>query len=215
LSRAPKRRGAPKPRSDPKRRVSKQRSASKSRRPRARGPAKPGPAKRAPAPAVQMEVVVRSARWRRQPRAATVVRSALLAAAKAASTRRAELAIVLSHDSAIQALNRDWRGKNTPTNVLSFASAPPGTMPKGGKSGKTSPYIGDIVIAYETTAREAVAEGKSFNHHLAHLAVHGFLHLVGYDHENDSDAEAMERIERRILRRLGIPDPYASRDADD
>ncbi len=70
--------------------------------------------------------------------------------------------------------------------------------------------MGDIVIAYETTAREAVAEGKPFGHHLAHLAVHGFLHLLGYDHENDQDAEVMEGLERTILAGLAIPDPYAS-----
>jgi probable rRNA maturation factor len=164
---------------------------------------------------VQIEVMARSTRWRRQPRAATIVKSAILAAAKAVSTTHAELAIVLSHDSAIQALNRDWRGKNAPTNVLSFPSAPPGPVRRGGKSREPSPYIGDIVIAYETTAREAAAEGKPFNHHLAHLAVHGFLHLVGYDHENDRDAEEMERLERRILRRMAIPDPYARHDIDD
>ena len=72
------------------------------------------------------------------------------------------------------------------------------------------PYLGDIVIAYQTVAREAATEGKPFNHHLAHLAVHGFLHLLGYDHENDRDAQTMERLERRILKRLAIPDPYAA-----
>ena len=77
------------------------------------------------------------------------------------------------------------------------------------KARSASPYLGDIVIAYQTVAREAVAEGKPFNHHLAHLAVHGFLHLLGYDHENDRDAQKMERLERKILKRLAIPDPYA------
>ena len=139
-----------------------------------------------------------------------------MAAAKAASTGPAELAIVLSNDSTVQALNRDWRGKNAPTNVLSFPAAPmlsgAPSLPvprRGGKSPEPSPYIGDIVIAYQTTAREAVAEGKRFDHHLAHLAIHGFLHLLGYDHENDRDAEKMESLERRILGRLAIPDPYA------
>ena len=82
-------------------------------------------------------------------------------------------------------------------------------LPAPGKSRSASPYIGDIVIAYQTVAREAVAEGKPFNHHLAHLAVHGFLHLLGYDHENDRDAQKMERLERKILKRLAVPDPYA------
>ena len=76
------------------------------------------------------------------------------------------------------------------------------------------PYVGDIVIAYETTAREAVAEGKPFEHHLAHLAVHGFLHLLGYDHDNDRNARTMERLERTILERIGVPDPYAPRQAE-
>ena len=89
---------------------------------------------------------------------------------------------MLTDDSAIRALNRQWRGKNAPTNVLSFPAA------ETGKSRSQSPYIGDIVIAYETTAREAVAEDKPFNHHLAHLAVHGFLHLLGYDHDKERDA---------------------------
>jgi probable rRNA maturation factor len=152
----------------------------------------------------QIEVIVRSARWRKHSTAKAVVKRAVSAAAKAASTRPAELAIVLADDSAIQALNRDWRGKNAPTNVLSFPAA------EAGKALSASPYVGDIVIAYQTVAREAVDEGKPFNHHLAHLAIHGFLHLLGYDHEKDRDADAMERLERRILKRLAIPDPYAT-----
>ena len=159
-------------------------------------------------PELEIDVIVRSPLWRKRRNAGTVVKKAIRAAAWAASTSRAELAIVLGDDSGIRALNRQWRGKDAPTNVLSFPSAAPG------KGRAVSPYIGDIVIAYQTTAREAVAEHKRFDHHLAHLAVHGFLHLIGYDHENDRDAETMERLERRILRRLAVPDPYAARDAD-
>src|SRR5436190_13508558 len=135
---------------------------------------------------VKLEVIIRSALWNRRRTARSVVKKAVLAAAKAASTAPAELAIVLSNDSTIRALNRDWRGKNTPTNVLSFPAAPDLLVrsQRRGKSRIAPPYIGDIVIAYQTTAREAVAEGKPFDHHLAHLAVHGFLHLLGYDHEN-------------------------------
>jgi probable rRNA maturation factor len=154
-----------------------------------------------------VDVLVRSRHWRKQPRAGIIVKNAISAAAKVASTPRAELAIVLSDDSAIRALNRDWRGKNAPTNVLSFPAQAPG------KSPRPSPYIGDIVIAYQTTAREAVAEGKPFKHHLAHLAVHGFLHLIGYDHETERDAQRMERLERAILARIAVPDPYAPHDA--
>jgi len=163
-------------------------------------PRKRGREKKSP---LQIDVIVRSARWQKQPRAKTVVKTAILAAAKAVSTPRAELAIVLSDDSAIRALNRRWRGQNAPTNVLSFPAPAPG------KNQPASPYIGDIVIAYQTTAREAVAEGKPFNRHLAHLAVHGFLHLLGYDHDNDRDAQEMERLERTILKRIAVPDPYA------
>jgi probable rRNA maturation factor len=106
---------------------------------------------------------------------------------------------VLTNDSAIRKLNRTWRGKNEPTNVLSF----PSDLQAG-------PYrlLGDVVIAYETLAREARAERKPFDHHLAHLAVHGFLHLCGYDHETDRQAAAMERLETAILARMGIPNPY-------
>jgi probable rRNA maturation factor len=155
----------------------------------------------------QIEVIVRSARWRKRRGVQTAVKRAILAAAEAVSTGPTELAIVLGDDSAIRTLNRDWRGKNAPTNVLSFPAAAPG------KGRPASPYILDIVIAYQTTAREAADEGKPFNHHLAHLAVHGFLHLLGYDHDNDRDADKMERLERKILARLAIPDPYAQRDA--
>ncbi len=162
---------------------------------------------------MQIEVIVRSALWNKRRTAQSVVKKAVLAAAKAASTAPAELAIVLSNDSTIRALNRDWRGKNAPTNVLSFPAAPdlPVRSQSRGKSQIAPPYIGDIVIAYQTTAREAIAEGKPFAHHLAHLAVHGFLHLLGYDHENDRDAKKMESLERRVLGRLAIPDPYAPR----
>ena len=157
---------------------------------------------------MKIEVIVRSARWRKRPTAQTTVKKAILTAAKAVSTARSELAILISDDSAIRALNRDWRGKNAPTNVLSFPAAVPV------KARTPSLYIGDVIIAYETTAREAIAEGKPFDHHLAHLAVHGFLHLLGYDHENDRGAQKMERLERKILKRLAVPDPYASRDAE-
>jgi len=151
---------------------------------------------------VEIDVTIRSARWRKRPTPKPSSKGHF-GAAKAVSTQPIELAIVLGDDSAIRALNRDWRGKNAPTNVLSFPAAAPG------KTRSASPYVGDIVIAYQTTAREAVAEGKPFNHHLTHLAIHGFLHLLGYDHENDRDAEKMERLERRILKRLAVPDPYA------
>jgi probable rRNA maturation factor len=162
------------------------------------------PRKRGREKKVKIEIVIRSAHWRKQPRAGATIKNAISAAAKAVSTPRAELAIVLCDDSAIRALNRDWRGENAPTNVLSFPA--PG-------SGALAPHIGDIVIAYQTTEREAAAENKPFRHHLAHLTVHGYLHLIGYDHETSRAAQRMERLERAILARIAVPDPYAARDA--
>ena len=151
-----------------------------------------------------IEVIIKSARWKAQPQAASIVKKAVTAAAKAVSTPRAELAIVLTDDSAIRALNRDWRGFDKPTNVLSFPAA---------DTRAGSRHLGDIIIAHQTVAREARNEGKPLRHHLAHLAVHGYLHLLGYDHENDRDARKMERLEVEILARLGVPDPYAEREA--
>jgi probable rRNA maturation factor len=151
----------------------------------------------------EIDVVIRSARWKKHPRAAAWVRRAI-AAATPASARHAELSVILTNDRSIRVLNREWRGYDKPTNVLSFPT------PAGHGGAR---LLGDIVISYETTAAEAKAQRKRFDHHLAHLAVHGLLHLLGYDHESDSDAEAMERRERRVLARLGVPDPYATRDA--
>jgi len=115
----------------------------------------------------------------------------------------AEPSVVLTNDDAIRKINAQWRQKDAPTNVLSFPAAHMPGVPR---------MLGDIIIAYETTAREAKEEHKPFANHLSHLAVHGFLHLLGYDHESDAEAEDMERLERDILARLGVPDPYATRD---
>src|SRR5690606_30774609 len=104
---------------------------------------------------------------------------------------------MLADDTRIRDLNRTWRGQDKPTNVLSFPA------PEGPPD--DARFLGDIVLAFETVEHEARAEGKPLEHHLAHLAVHGALHLLGYDHERDSDANAMEQHERHILARLGIP----------
>jgi probable rRNA maturation factor len=154
----------------------------------------PGPRAR-----LKIDVLVDSDRWHEPAKTRSTVRRAVAAAAATVSTTGTELAIVLTDDSAVRQLNRLWRGIDAPTNVLSFPSKQTADEP---------PHLGDIVLAFETIAREAKAEGKPFAHHLAHLAVHGFLHLVGYDHDQDADAEAMEQTERKILRRLNIPDPY-------
>ncbi|MBR1216667.1 rRNA maturation RNase YbeY [Bradyrhizobium sp. U87765 SZCCT0131] len=139
-----------------------------------------------------------------------IITRAIAAAAEAADadTAGAEIAVMLTDDAGIRTLNRDFRGFDKPTNVLSFPAPP---VP--GHDGEGAPAsLGDIAIAYETTRREADTEHKAFEHHLSHLAVHGFLHLIGYDHETDADAEEMEGLERTILARLGIADPYASQD---
>ncbi|MGO9673347.1 MAG: rRNA maturation RNase YbeY [Methylocella sp.] len=113
----------------------------------------------------------------------------------------AEISIVLCDDAFIAELNRKWRGLDKATNVLSF--------PSGGPVAST-PVLGDIVIAYETTSREAAEAEKPLRDHVAHLLAHGFLHLIGYDHVADADAETMEAMERAVLARLGIADPYAA-----
>src|SRR4029453_14563269 len=133
-----------------------------------------------PAPAV--EILVESARWKARRGVRPLLRRATPEAAgalstMALSTRPLELAIVLTHDSAIRKLNRTWRGKNEPTNVLAFPAQQ-----------QASGSLGDGVITYENLAREANAERKPVSHHLAHLAVHGFLPLCGYDHETDRQA---------------------------
>jgi probable rRNA maturation factor len=154
-------------------------------------------------PSLTVDIVVASKRWGAVPQAEKVIRRAVAAAASAAATSNGEIAIVLTDDSSIRELNRQWRGKDQPTNVLSFPSAEP--------QPHTPVLLGDIVIAYETVAREALAEDKPFMHHLAHLAVHVFLHLVGYDHETDKEAKSMESLEVAVLGKLAVPDPYAAR----
>jgi probable rRNA maturation factor len=157
---------------------------------------------RKPRGALAIDMMVESDRWRQSGDAAALARAAVIEAAAALSTARAELAIVLTDDSAMRALNRVWRGVDKATNVLSFPTK---------RAGEGPPLLGDIVLAYDTIAREARRQRKPFAHHVAHLAVHGFLHLLGYDHESHGQAETMERRERRILARLGVPDPYAER----
>jgi probable rRNA maturation factor len=162
-----------------------------------------------------IDVIAQSPRWKARPRAAALVRKALTAAAKAVSTGQAELAIVLTDDAGIRALNREWRNIDAPTNVLSFPTAGvPAPRARAAAAERRAPFrlLGDIVIAYETVGREAAAARKPFDHHLVHLAVHGFLHLLGHDHATERDAAKMERLETAILARLGIPDPYAARD---
>ncbi|WP_426438112.1 rRNA maturation RNase YbeY [Bradyrhizobium genosp. P] len=155
------------------------------------------------------EVLVTAVCWQTEPDAEAVIHRAIEAAAEIADAdvADAELAVMLTDDAGIRTLNNNWRSVDKPTNVLSF----PALQPTGSEPSDAPRMLGDIAIAYETTRREADEEQKPFDHHLSHLAVHGFLHLIGYDHENDDDAEDMESLEREILGQLGIPDPYADR----
>ena len=152
----------------------------------------------------QTEVLVTADCWQGEADAEAVIQRAVAAAAESVDedVAEAEVAVMLTDDAGIRTLNSNWRGIDKPTNVLSF----PALQPAGDSAPDDMPrMLGDIAIAFETTRREADEEDKPFEHHLSHLAVHGFLHLIGYDHENDDDAEAMEALEREILAQLGIP----------
>lgn len=161
-------------------------------------------ARRMHAPAIGVEIG--SPLWDTQPEAEPTVRSAIAAAA-ARVPANGEVSVLLTDDAALQMLNRDWRSIDKPTNVLSFPAAAPTVA-------GVPALLGDIAIAFETLDREAGAEAKPFLHHLAHLAVHGYLHLLGYDHQVDSEAEAMEALESEILAVMRIPDPYSADAAD-
>ena len=126
---------------------------------------------------------------------------AALAAGDTTLPAGAELSLVLCDDAFIRDLNQRWRGKDKATNVLSFPGADPS-------------MLGDIVVAYETCAREATGEGRPLADHLAHMIVHGVFHLVGFDHEDDDEADDMERREAAALSQLGIASPYAPAEID-
>jgi probable rRNA maturation factor len=156
-----------------------------------------------------VSVALRCGAWTRElpriERFAARVAGAVLADRKvsARARGRAEVGVVFADDPFVRRLNRDHRGKDRPTNVLSFPLA------GGQRTANGAPLLlGDVVLAYRTVRREARAEGKRFDCHAAHLIVHGILHLLGYDHVRAKAARVMERHEVRILARLGVPDPY-------
>ncbi|WP_137042544.1 rRNA maturation RNase YbeY [Pseudolabrys sp. FHR47] len=152
---------------------------------------------------VTADIVVESDLWGAEPEAEATVATAISAAAEflksLPSTRGGEVSILLSDDSEVRDINRQFRGLDKPTNVLSFPAA---------NTPATQGHLGDIVIAYETLRRECEAEDRLFLHHLAHLTVHGFLHLIGYDHETDAQADEMEALESRIMISMDMPDPW-------
>jgi probable rRNA maturation factor len=155
-------------------------------------------------PAVRIDVQRHAPQWRQVVGAASISRRAAVAAVRLGDVRtcpRAEIAVALADDAMIREANRGWRKKDKVTNVLSFPAVAPGQIP-------SALFLGDVIVAYETAAAEAEAEGKPFADHLSHLVVHGVLHLLGYDHMTAAQAELMEARESMILATLGVPDPY-------
>jgi probable rRNA maturation factor len=179
------------------------------------------PARRSPTPArkgrrdgvavsasVTIDLALRSARWRKALPDAAERAEAAARAALAGARRRlphaTELSIVLGDDALVRTLNARWRGRDRPTNVLSFAS--------GEKRRAQHPHLlGDVVLAFETVAGEAAAQQKPLADHLMHLVAHGVLHLLGFDHGRAAEASRMEALERRVLKGVGVPDPYRER----
>jgi probable rRNA maturation factor len=164
--------------------------------------------------AVDIAVAERSPLWRRRlPMARGLcIRAARAAMARAGKVpRRAELSIVLGDDALLRALNKQWRGRDKPTNVLSFPASG-GALPRAPDS---PVLLGDVVLAFETVAAEAKAQGKPLGDHLSHLVVHGVLHLFGFDHKAAAAAKRMEALEVAVLTGLGIADPYRLPEAAD
>jgi probable rRNA maturation factor len=184
---------------------------------------------------VSLDINVASRLWRGLPQARAIARETVAAAVAesgAALGEAAEVSLCLADDATLRALNSRWRGLDKPTNVLSFPAAPDvpvdavadrvSRAPKGvrvdavgdrvsraQRARLQSLQLGDIALAYETLAREAEDLGVPLADHYRHLVAHGFLHLIGYDHQTDAEAERMEALETRILARLGAADPYA------
>ena len=140
--------------------------------------------------ALEIDILQEAGEW---PDVDALVRSTLGRVVDEAT----EVSVLLTDDAHIQILNQNYRGQDKPTNVLSFPQEEPA-------------LLGDIIIAHETIAREAVEQGKSFEHHFTHMLVHGCLHLMGYDHETDAEAEEMEALEVEILAGMGVKNPYAA-----
>jgi probable rRNA maturation factor len=159
-----------------------------------------------PEPDSPREIIVAAPGWDDAPfrsgEAADCAEAAIsAAAAELALGPDIGLALLLADDAALRQLNADHRGKDQPTNVLSFPAFDPDDLPDAG-------HIGDIAVALETILAESLDAGRPPLHHLAHMVVHGVLHLAGYDHATDAEADAMEAIEVRALARMGVPNPY-------
>jgi probable rRNA maturation factor len=157
-----------------------------------------------------IDVLIEDPAWEAaEPRAAALAEIAAAAALGRERREAGDLAVLLADDARLAALNMAFRGKDAPTNVLSFPAAAEAEAPASRALSDIA--LGDIALAFGVCAREAAEQGKSLAHHLQHLTAHGVLHLLGYDHESDAEAEAMEAKERAILAGLGVADPYAPR----
>lgn len=153
---------------------------------------------------LDIDVVHEGGDWDLVAGADALVREAVRALAAEVALSSGEVCVALSNDAQVAELNASYRGKAAPTNVLSFPAVP--MLPVEGEPR----FLGDVVLALETMQREAADLELPLAHHMQHLVVHGLLHLLGYDHETDEEAQAMECLEVRILARLGIADPYAA-----
>jgi probable rRNA maturation factor len=155
-------------------------------------------------PGPALDVCVESPLWAAIDLEVLSERAVAAALAETGTRLRPGCAVTLtfSDDESVRGLNREWRGLDKPTNVLSFQAVEPDKI-------SAAFALGDLVLAQETVAREAAEEGRAIEDHVSHLIVHGVLHLLGYDHEDDEEAEEMEAIERRALARIGVADPYA------
>ncbi|MGD9502576.1 MAG: rRNA maturation RNase YbeY [Methyloceanibacter sp.] len=160
-----------------------------------------GPSRRRGGASLTVEIVRRAPGFARAKVTDALLRRAARAAFGLRSRARQSFSVtlLLTGDEEMRGLNRQWRGQNAPTNVLSFPA----------DADRDRGFLGDIVLAYETALKEAGERGISLADHVSHLVVHGMLHLLGFDHERDADALRMERAERVALASIGVADPYA------
>lgn len=158
-----------------------------------------------------IDIMIKSAGWNDEKMLYNITEKALMAVMRHVSLENvvSEISLLFTDDEHMAQINAQWRGKNKSTNVLSFPAFPI----KAGSS--PGPMLGDIIIARETVLLEAEKQGKTFQDHLTHMIVHGTLHLLGYDHETDDEAHQMEMLEREILQKLSIKDPYAELSIND
>jgi probable rRNA maturation factor len=165
------------------------------------------------APDVQIDVAIQDPAWEEMPGiqslVLTTVRTALQYATKPAeiTDKNLEISILLANDDLIHILNREYRGKDNPTNILTFAAMDSGEEPMG----PNTVSLGDVILSYQTIDREAREQGRFLQDHVTHLVVHGTLHLLGYDHIDDNEANNMESLEIRILEKLGVQNPYTQK----